>query len=38
MSRRQTIIARQNKLKEAFLEQLKRTPTIETSCQKVGGW
>lgn len=36
MSRRQTITARQNKLKEAFLEQLKRTPTIETSCQKVG--
>jgi hypothetical protein len=36
MSRRETIIARQNKLKKAFLEQLKRTPTIETSCQKVG--
>lgn len=36
MSRRETIVARQNKLKEAFLEQLKRTPTIETSCQKVG--
>lgn len=36
MSRRDTIKARQNKLKEAFLEQLKRTPTIETSCQKVG--
>lgn len=36
MSRRKTITARQNKLKEAFLEQLKRTPTIETSCQKVG--
>ena len=35
MSRRNTIKARQNKLKEAFLEQLKRTPTIETSCQKV---
>lgn len=35
MSRRDTIKARQNKLKEAFLEQLKRTPTIETSCQKV---
>jgi len=36
MSRRETISARQDKLKEAFLEQLKRTPTIETSCQKVG--
>lgn len=36
MSRRKTIVARQNKLKEAFLEQLKRTPTIETACQKVG--
>lgn len=36
MSRRDTVKARQNKLKEAFLEQLKRTPTIETSCQKVG--
>jgi hypothetical protein len=36
MSRRQTITLRQHKLREAFLEQLKRTPTIETSCQKVG--
>lgn len=36
MSRCDTINARQSKLKEAFLEQLKRTPTIETSCQKVG--
>lgn len=36
MARRDTIKARQNKLKGAFLEQLKRTPTIETSCQKVG--
>ena len=36
MRRRDTIKARQNKLKEAFLEQLKRTPTIETACQKVG--
>lgn len=35
MSRRKTIEVRQNKLKIAFLEQLKRTPTIETSCQKV---
>lgn len=36
MSRRDTIKTRQNKLKTAFLEQLKRTPTIETTCQKVG--
>ena len=36
MSRKDTIAIRQNKLKEAFLEQLKRTPTIETSSQKVG--
>lgn len=35
MSRKDTITARQNKLREAFLEQLKRTPTIETACQKV---
>lgn len=36
MSRDETIKVRQTKLKTAFLEQLKRTPTIETSCQKVG--
>lgn len=36
MSRKDTIIIRQNKSKEAFLDQLKRTPTIETACQKVG--
>ena len=36
MSRKNTIQVRQNKLKEAFIDQLKRTPTIETSCQKVG--
>ncbi len=35
MSRKDTIKSRQNKLREAFLEQLKRTPTIETACQKV---
>lgn len=35
MSRKDTIKIRQNKLKEAFLDQLKRTPTIETACQKV---
>jgi len=36
MSKSDTIQARQKKLKEALLEQLKRTPTIETACQKVG--
>ena len=36
MSRRNTIEVRQDKLKTVFLEQLKRTPTIETACQKVG--
>jgi predicted DNA-binding protein (UPF0251 family) len=36
MSRKDTIKIRQNKLREAFLDQLKRTPTIETACQKVG--
>ena len=35
MSRKDTIKIRQNKLKETFLAQLKRTPTIETACQKV---
>lgn len=35
MSRKDTIKSRQDKLKEVFLEQLKRTPTIETACQKV---
>jgi len=36
MSRKDTINKRQNKLKQAFLEQLKQSPTIETTCQKVG--
>lgn len=36
MSTTKTIKIRQDKLKQAFLEQLKRTPTIESSCQKVG--
>ena len=36
MSRKDTSKQRQNKLKEAFLTQLKRSPTIETSCQKIG--
>lgn len=35
MSRKDTIKIRQKKMKQAFLEQLKRTPTIETACQKV---
>jgi len=35
MSRKNSIKQRQSKLKEAFLDQLKRTPTIETACQKV---
>lgn len=36
MSKDKTIELRQKKLKEALLEQLKRTPTVETACQKVG--
>ncbi len=36
MSRKDTIKQRQSKLKESFLTQLKRSPTIETSCQKIG--
>ena len=36
MSKRDTIRAKQRKLQEAFLEQLKRTPTIEQACQKSG--
>ena len=36
MSRKETIKDRQEKMKEVFLDQLKRTPTIETACQKVG--
>jgi transposase len=36
MSRKDSIKQRQSKLKEAFLDQLKRTPTIETASQKVG--
>lgn len=35
MSRRDSIQARQNKIKEALLEQLRRTPTIETACLKI---
>lgn len=34
MSREKTIKIRQQKLKEAVLEQLKHTPTIESACQK----
>ncbi|GMU25803.1 hypothetical protein KJZ71_03380 [Patescibacteria group bacterium] len=36
MSRKDSIQARQGKIKDALLEQLKRTPTLETACQKVG--
>lgn len=36
MSKEITIKVRQTKLKELFLEQLKKTPTIEHSSQKVG--
>ena len=36
MSKEETIKLRQSKLKKIFLEQLKKTPTIEQSCQKVG--
>lgn len=35
MSRKDSIQARQDKVKEALLDQLKRTPTLETACQKV---
>jgi len=35
MSRKDSIQARQNKIKEALLEQLRRTPTIETACLKI---
>ena len=34
MSKRETIKTRQGKIKEAFLEHLKRAPTIESACQK----
>lgn len=36
MTKKDSIKLRQNKIKEALLDQLKRTPTLETSCQKVG--
>jgi hypothetical protein len=35
MSRKDTIKDRQGKIRGAFLDQLKRTPTIETACQKI---
>jgi hypothetical protein len=35
MSRKDSIKDRQNKIKEALLEQLRRTPTIETACLKI---
>ena len=36
MSRKDTIHKRQNRIKEEFLNQLKQSPTIETTCQKIG--
>jgi hypothetical protein len=36
MARNEKIKLRQSKLKKLFLEQLKRTPTIEQSCHKAG--
>jgi hypothetical protein len=36
MSKDKTITERQEKIKEAFLGQLKRSATIENACQKVG--
>jgi len=36
MTKVETIIIRQDKLKKALLEQMKRTPTIEQAAQKVG--
>jgi len=36
MSRKETIKIRQNKLRQALLDQLKRTPAIELACDKVG--
>lgn len=35
MSRKDSIKGRQDAIKEALLDQLRRTPTIETACQKV---
>lgn len=35
MSREKTIQVRQVKLRSLFLEQLKKTPTIEQACQKI---
>jgi len=35
MSRKETIKIRQNKLRQALLDQLKRTPAIELACDKV---
>ncbi|NCS98825.1 hypothetical protein GW764_01425 [Candidatus Parcubacteria bacterium] len=36
MSRKDSINERQSKIRDALLDQLRRTPTLETSCQKVG--
>lgn len=34
MSKKEAIKIRQGKIKEAFLEHLKKAPTIESACQK----
>jgi hypothetical protein len=36
MSKEKTIKIRQSKLKQVFIAQLKRTPTIELACEKTG--
>lgn len=36
MNRQKTIAMRQTKLKQAVLEQLKRTPILEAACDKAG--
>ncbi len=36
MSKQKTIKVRQTKLKQAMLEQLRRTPILEVACEKVG--
>jgi len=36
MSKKETIKIRQDKIKQALLEQLKRTPAVELACDKVG--
>lgn len=36
MKENETIKVRQSKLKQALLDQLKRTPNIELACEKIG--